>query len=304
MDSDLTSPNEASALCVLFADIAGSTRLYELLGDQEASRLVKLCLDEMKSATLQGQGRVVETIGDEILSTFAMPGQAAVVAEDMMRRVGRLPSAVGKPLSLRAGFHFGPVIQENGKIFGDTVNTAARIAALAKARQIFASKSTVDLLPPFLRSATRDIAAFNLKGKHEAMDICEFLWTGEEPGELTVRLQNTANAAAERRLLLRQGHRLHVLDMGSGPLSLGREAENHIVVDNLRVSRRHAKIEFRQGKFVLTDSSTNGTWVLFAGQGEVALRHEELALHGSGLISLGHPHAPDDGAETLEFEEL
>jgi class 3 adenylate cyclase len=302
MDTETTYQG-AAHLCVLFADITGSTRLYEALGDEEASRMVRLCLEEMKAATLHHQGRVVETIGDEILSTFAMPAQAALAAEDMMRRVEKLPSPGGRPLSLRIGFHFGPVLQDGGKIFGDTVNTAARICSLAGARQIFTSKHAAVLLPPLLSSAIREIAAFSLKGKREDMDVCELLWRGEH-SELTVQFRGVLNASQNRRLLLRlNAERMHVVDADSGALSLGREVDNHIIVDNRRVSRRHARIELRRDKFVLTDTSTNGTWVLFEGQGEVVLRHEELALRGRGFISLGHPYDPSDTVGTLEFEE-
>lgn len=303
MESDPT-PNGSAKLCVLFADISGSTTLYETLGDQEASRVVKLCLDEMKTATLKNRGKVVETIGDEILSTFATPEHAALAADNMMRRVERLPPVAGKPLNLRVGFHFGPVLQENDKIFGDTINTAARIVALARARQIFASKIAVDQMPAFMRGATRELAAFSLKGKREDMDICEILWQ-EERSELTMQFKSGVDKVyVKQRLVLRLSpERLYVLDADKGQLSLGRGAENHVVIDNLRVSRRHARIELRRDKFVLTDSSTNGTWVLFDGKSEVLLRHEELTLQGRGLISLGHPYDPNDRTGTLGFEE-
>lgn len=301
MDID-SNPNGAVPLCVLFADIVGSTRLYELLGDQEASRVVKLCLDEMKTATQMNKGWVVETVGDEILSTFASPEQGALAAEVMMRRVERLPPVAEKPVSLRIGFHYGPVLRENDKIFGDTVNTAARIVSLARARQIFASKSTVELMPPFMRGTTRDLAAFSLKGKREEMEVCEILWQGD-CSQLTVQFKSNADLAqAKHRLVLSLGaEQRYEVDADSGPVSLGRDPENQVVIDNLRISRRHAKIDLRRGKFVLTDSSTNGTWVLFDGKSEALLRHEEIALYGRGLITLGHPYDRADPLGTLGF---
>jgi len=295
--------NGAIRLCVLFADIAGSSRLYESLGDGEAARIVKRCLEEMKAATHLNQGVVVETIGDEILSTFPSPGQAAFAAKTMMRRVQQLPPVSGNPLSLRIGFHYGPVLKEEGKIFGDTVNTAARIVSLAKASQVFASKASVELMPPLLRDATRDIASFSLKGKREEMDICELLWD-EEGSDLTIQFKPPPSMeGASQRLALGLGpDRLVVYDPGKGPLSLGRGLENDVVIDSPRASRRHARIELRRGKFVLTDSSTNGTWVLFEGEGEVMLRHEDLALHGRGLITLGHPYDHANRQGTLGFD--
>jgi predicted component of type VI protein secretion system len=60
-------------------------------------------------------------------------------------------------------------------------------------------------------------------------------------------------------------------------------------------SRQHARIEFRRGKFVLVDQSTNGTWVRGDDGKDHYLRREELALWGEGMISLGdriHPEHP------------
>jgi len=301
MDFD-SSQNGAVKLCVLFADIAGSTRLYELQGDEEASRVIKLCLEEMKIATEIHGGLVVDTIGDEILSTFSSPEKAAAAAEAMMRRVERIPTRT-HPINLRIGFHFGPVLKEGEQIFGDTINTASRIASLAKARQVFASKTTVEMMPPFLRNATRDIASFSLKGKREEMEICEILWE-EEHTDLTVQFNRGASLGGVRQRLMLglEPDKLIFYDPAKGPLTLGRGGENDVIIDNLRVSRRHARIELRRDKYVLTDSSTNGTWVRFEGENEVALRHEELALHGRGQITLGHPFDPADRVGTLGFD--
>ena len=293
----------AATLCVLFADIAGSTRLYELLGDEDASRTVKLCLEEMKAATAMHNGSVIDIIGDEILSTFPTTGHAASAAESMMRGVERLPPVNGGPVCLRIGFHFGPVLRGKSGICGDTVNTAARIVSLARARQVFASKAAIDLMPPYPRYASRDIASFCLKGKREEMDICELLWE-EERTELTVQLKRTDSmAAAKQRLMLAlDPDRLIVYDPGKGPLTLGRGVENDVVVDSPRISRQHARIELRRDKYVLADSSTNGTWVRFDGKQDVMLRHEELALHGRGVITLGHPFNPCERQGSLGFD--
>ena len=57
-------------VAVLFADVVGSTRLYELLGDQRARELIQLCVEIMRDATGRNRGTVIKTIGDEILAIF------------------------------------------------------------------------------------------------------------------------------------------------------------------------------------------------------------------------------------------
>ncbi len=56
------------------------------------------------------------------------------------------------------------------------------------------------------------------------------------------------------------------------------------------MSRQHARIEWRNGSLVLTDTSSYGTWVRFTSSaGELALRREECILLGAGDIALGAP---------------
>lgn len=296
--------NGANIVCVMFADISGSTKLYETLGDEEASGIIKLCLDEMKAATVLHQGHVADVIGDEILATFEFSEHAVQAAETMMRQVEGLPPVKGAPLSLRIGIHIGPVLSKDGQLYGDTINTAARIVSLARARQIFTSKSTVETLPGYLASNSRDIASFALKGKREEMDICELIWL-EEPTDLTIQAPRASahKTTLKHRLVLAQESGMpFVFQPDEGPLTLGRGQENKLVIENPRASRLHARIELRRDKYVLVDSSTNGTWVRFDGENEVVLRHEELALHGSGLITLGNPFDPENRKCSLGFD--
>ena len=59
-------------VAIVFADVVGSTQLYDKFGDTKASETVALCLDVMKDATHQFNGTVIKTIGDEVMSTFPM----------------------------------------------------------------------------------------------------------------------------------------------------------------------------------------------------------------------------------------
>ena len=57
-------------LAILFADVVGSTRLFETLGDQRARAMVAICIDVMRTATEQHNGTVIKTIGDEVMAVF------------------------------------------------------------------------------------------------------------------------------------------------------------------------------------------------------------------------------------------
>jgi hypothetical protein len=70
-------------------------------------------------------------------------------------------------------------------------------------------------------------------------------------------------------------------------VTLGRQEHNDLEVIDTRVSRSHARIEYRNGQFILIDHSTNGTYVLINGKQGMNLKRGELPLEGSGIITLG-----------------
>ena len=285
-------------LCVLFADVSGSTRLYEKLGDKEALHAVERCLNRMTRATEQFKGRVVKTIGDEVMAVFDSAEAGMDAACSMQQRVDDLPPVSGIKLAIRIGFHFGPAIEDAKDVFGDTVNTAAPMARLAKAGHIITTAETVGALPTLLQQSTREIDALSVKGKAEDVRVCEVLW--QESDDLTMKSGSVAPAPVSARLTVRHGENVQVLDPGHGAFSLGRDAGCDIIINDRRASRTHARIERRRDKFVLIDQSTNGTYVTFVGEAEFALKREEVILRSKGRISFGH--AFDEGGEIVEFQ--
>jgi adenylate cyclase len=285
-------------LCVLFADVSGSTRLYEKLGDKEALHAVERCINRMTRATEQFKGRVIKTIGDEVMAVFDTAEAGMDAACSMQQKVDDLPPVRGIKLAIRVGFHFGPAIEEAKDVFGDTVNTSARMAGLAKAGQIITTADTVNALPALLRQSTREIDALSVKGKAEDVHVCEVLW--QESDDLTMKSASVAPAPAAARMIVRHGGDEKAIDPSHGVFSLGRDAACDIIINDRRASRTHARIERRRDKFVLIDQSTNGTYVTFDGEAEFALKREEVILRSKGRISFGHAY--DDGGEVVEFQ--
>lgn len=282
---------------VLFADIAGSTSLYDALGDSVAKMLVDECLSVMRTAADRHHGRVIKTIGDELMCVFPDSDRSSLAAADMQLAISELPQAGGVRRMIRVGFHSGPIIEADGDVFGDTVNTAARMASLAKGGQIITTMATVARMSPLLRASTRHIAALAIRGKGDDVDVCEVLWRANE--DLTMATSSAASAAAQS-LDLRHGTRQLTLEGAGARLVIGRDPSNHVVLAGRKASRVHARIELRRDKFFLTDQSTNGTYVTFTGEAEVALRHEEVMLRSHGRITFGHSLA-ESAQETLEF---
>jgi class 3 adenylate cyclase len=285
--------------CVLFADVSGSTRLYEKLGDAEALRAIGRCLEVMERAVLAYKGRVIKTIGDEIMAVFDSAEAGMLAASDMQQRIDDLPPLADAKMAIRVGFHFGPAIDDNNDVFGDTVNVAARMAGLAKASQIITTETCVGLLPDLLRQSTRDIDALTVKGKEIDIRVHEVIW--QENAELTMKSGSISPAATrEARVRLLHGKSEIILSAQRPAVSLGRDATCDIVISDHSASRNHGKIERRRDKFVLVDISTNGTYVSFQGEPEFVLKREETMLRGCGRIVFGHAWK-SDADDIVEF---
>ncbi len=287
------------AMSVLFADIAGSTKLYDTFGDTQAKAMVDECISIMRSVVAQYGGRVIKTIGDEVMCVLPNADSGCLAATDMQLKIMALPVVSNVKRAVRIGFHCGPVIEEHNDVFGDTVNLAARMTGLAKGMQIITTFATVQQLTPMLRASTRRIAALSVKGKGDDVDVCEVIWQAGE--ELTMATPSILPTLRHVELVLRHDGVQRTLEESNSGIVIGRDVSCNLVVPDRMASRQHARIERRRDKFFVIDQSTNGTFVLFDGEPEITLRREEVMLRGKGRIALGHS-VGDVADETIHFE--
>lgn len=280
-----------SELTILFADIAGSTRMYERLGDQQARSLVSACIDLICAAVSRTGGQVVKTIGDEVMCTFPMAQQAANAAVAMQEELACHATLSAHHIKLRIGLHHGAVIHEAEDVFGDAVNLAARVTGQAKADQILTTAETLMQIRTDAVSTARLVDQTRVKGKQELIELYELPWGKIEEmtmlGQTEVnRLPMPADSACPPLTITYNGQ-TWLLSQNQPSLSLGRDETNHLVVMDQKVSRLHARIEIRRGRYLLIDQSTNGTYVQPVG-GEPVMLHRDLhPLSGKGLIGLG-----------------
>ncbi len=290
---------EAVSMTVMFADVAGSTKLYDALGDIQAKAMVDECIVIMRSVVAHYGGRVIKTIGDEVMCVLPNADSGLLAGTDMQTKITALPVVSNVKRAIRVGFHFGPVIEEHNDVFGDTVNLAARMAGLAKGMQIITTQATVQIMAPMLRASTRRIAAIAIKGKGDDVEVCEVIWQAGE--ELTMATPSIILVPRQVELILSYGDVRVGIESANSGIVVGRDAGCQLVVPDRMASRQHARIERRRDKFILIDQSTNGTFVMFDGEAEVVLRREETMLRGKGRIALGHSvgNVPE---ETIHFE--
>jgi adenylate cyclase len=289
-------------LAILFADVVGSTRLYELMGDLRARDMVAICIDVMRTATEQHQGTVIKTMGDEVMATFADADQALNAASQMQQQISRHSQlkVEGQPVALRIGCHFGPVVLENRDVFGATVHTANRMTSQAKAMQIMTTSQVVERLAPQWRAAVRQVDVATLKGQGNEVVLYEVLWQTEDVTSMVPAIGMSNSHLPHLRLRLQFQEQEIVLDERHPAVAIGRAEDNDVIVKGNLISRLHARIEINRHKFVLVDQSTNGTFVQSQDGDEAFVRRDSVQIKGKGMIGLGKL-PEEDSPQTIRF---
>lgn len=274
---------------ILFADIGGSTRLFEQYGNLRARQIETRVLDLLAARTVAHQGTVIKTIGDEIMSSFPSAEAGIQAACEMQKGIKNDLALADLNIAIRIGLHHGPVLVEKNDVFGDAVNVAARMVQLAKSDQIITTRETMRGLPSEFEPMTRELGRAHVRGKQDEIEIVEIIWfestsmTQMSDVESEKILRNKLYA---RLLLVYRGQNIE-LKPSTDLFNIGRGPRNDLIIDRELVSRSHAIIEFRQGKFILADHSTNGTYLMLENGSRFFVRREEITLHDQGIICLG-----------------
>ncbi|MCC7257737.1 MAG: FHA domain-containing protein [Gammaproteobacteria bacterium] len=284
--------NLGKEVAILFADVVGSTHLYEAMGDERARETVQQCLKVMREATEQFGGTVIKTMGDEVMATFPSADDAMSAGSQMQKRItsASQPGADGTRVAIRIGCHFGPVVVEDRDIFGAAVHTANRMTSQAKAGQILTTASTVEQLSGEWRAFARQIDVATVKGYTSEMALFEVLWQPEEATSMLPSINWSAapEPPAGGRLRLKfRGQEIVLGGTNKTAASMGRADENDVVIKGNLISRVHARIDLRKNRFVLVDESTNGTFIQRDDGEEVYVRRDSAELTGSGVIGMG-----------------
>ena len=285
---EATTSTMNNRCAIMFADVAGSTQMYDKLGNAEAEKQIAWCVNAMSDVTHRFHGRVIKTIGDEVMACFDTADTAVDAAIEMQASISGNAS---NELAIRIGMQFGEVIVRDGDLFGDSVNVAARMAGVAKAMQIITTEDLVSELSANRFAKTRLFDSTTVRGKLRELHIHQVIW--EEEASVTQFAvpveKNNHSAPKIQTLQLRFSDQIknYRSDSFDGAVSIGRGDNCTIPLNAQFASRLHVNLECRRGKFVLVDHSTNGTYVQFREQGEIFLRREEMILTGEGIISLG-----------------
>jgi adenylate cyclase len=149
---------------ILSADVAGFSRL---MGEDEAAtvRALGACRGLVQEIVARHRGRIVDMPGDNILAEFASAVDAVQAAAAMQVQLAECNAALPETrrMTLRIGVNLGDVIEEDGRIYGDGVNIAARVESLANPGGICVSGKVHDEVLRKLNLAFEDLGEHALK---------------------------------------------------------------------------------------------------------------------------------------------
>lgn len=281
---------------VMFVDIAGSTKLYHKFGDTLAQDSIARSLIRMSETIKRNKGTVVKFIGDEILCYFKEVEHAISTAFSLNDLLEQLKDPNGIKIKIRIGLHYGTAIIDQNDIYGDTVNVAAAMREIARSRQIITTETVIQKLPAEVLHRARRIDCSKLKGRQEETTIYELQWEDEDYTQMLSAVGQSDDEKVTRLQLVYRDLEISLLeDMPN--FTLGRDPSCSMTIEGKLISRNHASIEYKKGKFIFRDTSTNGSYIRTEEGRNVYVRREEVALWGLGKISLGR--VPEEDEDNL-----
>jgi class 3 adenylate cyclase len=279
---------------IVHADLAGFTRMMEGAETRTFRHLKSAQIEVWRPAIDAASGRLVGTAGDAMLAEFGSAVTAVSAALDIQERMARFNETLddNQRMMFRIGVHLGEVIvdDEDQNIFGDGVNLAARIQAMAEPGGIAVSRAVRDLVELRLEYAFVDGGEHMLKNVSRSVQI--FHVQHAKPAvapNTTTRMVPQVTLRFEGADSTKNKHVFEVtlekLMSRSEGMVIGRAADQcDFVVAHPTVSRRHARLRVAGEALQVEDlGSTNGTRV-----GEQALKAgEPVALHAGSKLRLG-----------------
>ena len=278
---------------IVHADLAGFTRMMEGAETRTFRHLKSAQIEVWRPAIEASQGRLVGTAGDAMLAEFASAVTAVGAAIDIQERMARFNEALqaDQRMMFRIGVHLGEVIidEEDQNIFGDGVNLAARIQALAEPGGIAVSRAVRDLVELKVEYAFADGGEQQMKNVSRAVQIFHVRHARQAPVGTTTRMVPQITLRFEGP---DSAGRKHAFDVALDKLMtqpqgmvIGRSADQcELVVPHATVSRRHARLSLAGEALQVEDlGSTNGTAI----DGMALVAGAPVALHAGSKLRIG-----------------
>lgn len=266
--------------CVLISDITGSTRLYEKQSNETALQYISPVLDRMRELIAEWDGHCVKSKGDDTIAFFRHPDWAFDAAWAMINEEWE------HGMSIHAGMYFGEVLHQEAGLYGNAVNTAARLASLAKPGEVLVGENCYSQMSERNRERLMGIGDLHLKGKEEPTPV--FAASVPSLAPTTVIFSKAQSERPSRTEMVELIYRGESWRIGDGEtLTLGRSPDCDVVLDHGWVSRQHGELAIRSWQLEYTDHSSAGSILQTVDGNELSVHRRTTMLNGSGTIILG-----------------
>lgn len=277
---------------ILHADVSGFVRMMEGAEDVTVRHLKSAQKEVWWPAIEIAGGSLVDSAGDSILAQFGSARAAVAAAIDIQERMANFNEMLDEEqrLMFRIGVHLGEVIvdEENGRIFGDGVNIAARIQSLAEPGGIAVSRAVRDVIELQVDYAFID------GGEHRVKNVSRLL----RIYHVRARDGSTRTTAS---VVPRATLSFHGTDLSGRKFGFDLEFDRllksregfvigrdfgrcDVVLSHPTVSRRHARLVLAKNVLQIEDlGSTNGTSV----DGAVVEPGTSLPLQAGARLRIG-----------------
>ncbi|WP_075184611.1 adenylate/guanylate cyclase domain-containing protein [Teredinibacter haidensis] len=299
--ADIATQENVGEHAVLFADIVGSSNIYQMLGNTRAQREIDRLVSLMIQVVQAHKGQLVKTIGDEIMVIFTEPESAAESAIALNLKIQEQNQAI------RTGMAVGALIFDGPDVFGNTVNRAASLVRAAQSKQVLMDQPMQEGMPYWLLNYCELYDRLMLKGSESKALVYRLNWQQENCTDLSATQVSGSMISAKTQfsneLELTIEQETFYFTAADKPLTIGRDpAVAQCTITDPKVSRLHGVVSFHRGKFIYEDRSTNGSYLQESGQPQIYLRRESAPLVKAGVITLGQPEQTEDNM--IRFRHL
>jgi adenylate cyclase len=186
--STTTERLERRLAAILAADVVGYSRLMAADEEGTLARLNAHRRELLEPKIAQHHGRIVKRMGDGILSEFGSAVDAARCAIETQQGMAKLNEGVPteQRIQIRIGIHVGDIIIEEGDIFGDGVNIAARLEGIAEPGGITLSEDAWRQVQGKVTAKCIDSGEQRLKNIPQPVRVYRLEFAGERPAALGV----------------------------------------------------------------------------------------------------------------------
>jgi hypothetical protein len=275
--------------------------LYARMGDASAARRITASLNALEQIARAAGGERLRSRGDDLLCVFDDPHAAFRTA----RAILACDERISPPI--HGGLHHGRLVATADDIFGDVLNTTARLASKANAGEFLVSGEFVAKLAPGEAQDLQRLDRLRLRGKDWPVEVFALSGGGDGLDTLLPVTPARASVEGERtspprlwRLELRHGG-LTARCADGQSLVLGRAPDCALQLNRPWISRWHAVVTLLDGVVTMEDRSTAGTFVAPHGERAFLVRREAVVLPRCGVISPAVA-LDDPDAEVVGFE--